>query len=202
VPNSKSIATVSDGSHRDNLQALIGHTPLLAEEDATAYAALRSKFYEAVKPADIIEEIWVSDCVDLTWEALRLRRLRVKFLSAAAHEGLTKVLTPLIPSHPQRYNSVNGWAQRDPEYVDFVNSEMEQAGLDRDAITARTLEVKLEEFEKIERLIAGAESRRNKALQELSRYRDALARRLTDISQEATDAEFKEVAPDKLEAAA
>ena len=47
-------------------------------------------------PSDILEQIWVRDVVDLTWETLRLRRLKAQFLTATAHEGLAMVLGPLL----------------------------------------------------------------------------------------------------------
>ena len=97
--------------------------------------------------------------------------------------GLEKVLVPLVPSHFRRFDSDNGWAQRDPEFVDDVNSQIERAGLDQEAITPLTLEVKLDKLVRIPLLIAGSESRLIEALQEIFRYLDALRRRLHELSQ-------------------
>jgi hypothetical protein len=50
---------------------------------------------DAIKPADIIEEIWIREIVGLTWEALRLRRARAALLAANRYAGLKRVLSPL-----------------------------------------------------------------------------------------------------------
>ena len=50
----------------------------------------------AVVPADIIEEFWVRDVVDLVWEALRLRRLKASLLVSSTAAGLREVLKPLV----------------------------------------------------------------------------------------------------------
>ena len=34
----------------------------------------------AIKPKDVLEEMWVRDVVDLTWETLRMRRLKAALL--------------------------------------------------------------------------------------------------------------------------
>ena len=58
---------------------IFGPPPLLEGEDSKAYDTLLARVSGAVKPKDIIEEIWVRDIVNLTWEILRLRRLKVVF---------------------------------------------------------------------------------------------------------------------------
>jgi hypothetical protein len=51
-------------------------------EDSAGYDDLLARVSGAIKPADIIEEIWIRDIVALTWEALRLRRARAALLAA------------------------------------------------------------------------------------------------------------------------
>jgi hypothetical protein len=51
---------------------LFGPPPLLEGEETAAYDELLVRISGAVNPADIFEEIWVRDLVDLVWEALRL----------------------------------------------------------------------------------------------------------------------------------
>jgi hypothetical protein len=45
--------------------ALFGPAPLFEGEDTAAYDELLVRISETVKPADIVEEIWVRDIVDL-----------------------------------------------------------------------------------------------------------------------------------------
>jgi hypothetical protein len=62
---------------------LFGAPPLLAGEDAAGYDELLARISSAVKPSDVIEEIWVRDIVDLTWEIFRWRRLKTGILAMA-----------------------------------------------------------------------------------------------------------------------
>ena len=49
--------------------APFGPPPLIQGEDRGAYDKLLARVSAAVKPVDILEEIWVHDIVDLEWEA-------------------------------------------------------------------------------------------------------------------------------------
>jgi hypothetical protein len=51
-------------------------------------------------------------------------------------------------------------------------------GLSEADIHAQTLALKIDEFERIDRLAANSEARRNAALRELERHREAVGRRL------------------------
>src|SRR5271155_4059961 len=72
--------------------APFGPPPLLQGEDKAAYGTLLARISSTVRPADILEEIWVRDIVDLSWDILRLRRLKVNLIAATAYEGLQIVL--------------------------------------------------------------------------------------------------------------
>ena len=54
---------------------VLGQPQLIDGEDSEAYQKLHERVSLSVKPADIFEEIFVRDFVDLTWEVLRWRRL-------------------------------------------------------------------------------------------------------------------------------
>jgi hypothetical protein len=74
-----------------------------------------------VKPADIIEEIWVRDFVDCDWDVRRYRRLKDAHMAATAYEGLRKVLDPI--SFKGWLELVEDWAARKPEAIEEVNPE-------------------------------------------------------------------------------
>jgi hypothetical protein len=61
--------------------ASLGPPPLIEGEDGTAYNQLYRSMTVAVKPKDFLEEIWVRDIVDLSWDVLRLRRLKAQLLT-------------------------------------------------------------------------------------------------------------------------
>jgi hypothetical protein len=117
--------------------ALLGPPPLLEGEDPAAYNELFARISAAVKPADILEEIWVCVIVDLVWEAFHLRRQKASLMNARAHEALPTVLDPLIDEGAE--DLANEWARRKPSAIKRVNRILASAGLTMDAVMAQTL---------------------------------------------------------------
>ena len=183
-----------------DLQSLLGPPPVLEGEDASAYEALKFRILSAVKPEDAIEQMWVRDVLDLLWETTRLRRLKAKLMHAAAHEGLERLLRPLV-DYTSLAKLVQGWALRNPETVKEVNEILRQAGLGEEAIAAQTLAAELDTFEKIDRMIMQTEARRHVVLREIDRRRDVLARRLREASAGIEDGKYALIAPPAQEAA-
>ena len=62
--------------------------PLIEGEDAAAFDQLLARIFAALKPVDIIDEIFISDVASLEWEVLRLRRLKWSLIRAPALENL------------------------------------------------------------------------------------------------------------------
>ncbi len=60
-------------------------------------------------------------------------------------------------------------------------------------MTARTLESKLDSFERLDRMLASAEARRNNALREIDRHREALGAAARQAVDEVEDVEFRDV---------
>ncbi|GLI91111.1 hypothetical protein [Methylocystis echinoides] len=166
---------------------------LIQGEDRDSYDRLAAQIRAAVAPADALEEIWAEDVITLVWELQRLRRLKAKYLHAAAPDGLERALRPLVQNFLERGGYVEGWAKRDPESVKAVDAILNSAGLDQDHLAAHTLAAKIEVFEKLDRLIAATEGRRNAALRELQRHRESLAQRFRQALPQIEDGEFCDV---------
>src|SRR6202162_5586099 len=96
-----------------------GPAPLIEGEDAGAYDELLVRISTAVRPADIFEEIWVRDIVDLVWEAFRLRRLKACVMTAGARLALSQELGPVV-GWPQAEGLARSWAAREPGAVAAV----------------------------------------------------------------------------------
>jgi hypothetical protein len=163
---------------------------LIAGEDPVAYDEFFAKVCATVKPADIIEEIWVRDFVDCDWDVRRYRRLKVALLAATAYEGLRKVLEPI--SFAGWLDLVEDWAARKSTAVEEVNRRLAAAGLTIDAVMAQTLCEHLDAFKCIDAMIAMAEVRRNGALCEIERHRATFAHRLRQTVQQV-DAEYQAI---------
>ena len=71
--------------------SLFGPRPLIEGEDAAAYDELLARFSAVIKPKDVLEEMWLRDIVDLTWETMRMRRLKAGLLTSVTWEGLKEV---------------------------------------------------------------------------------------------------------------
>ena len=172
--------------------ALFGMPPLLEGEDAAAYDEMVAQVSAAVSPADILEHIWVRDVVDLTWEILRLRRIKMQLLTANLHRGLKVILDPLC-GYEEAGELSSGWASREEDAVERVNSLLATAGLTMNEIIAETLAEKINEIERIDRQIMNQGARRNAALREVDRHRVSLGEMLRRSTNDVEEAEFVEI---------
>jgi hypothetical protein len=177
---------------------LFGPPPLIEGEDTAAYDELLIRISSCVKPVDIFEDIWARDIVDLVWEAFRLRRLKASLMTAARHKGLEKVLVPLL-GEEDASDLAEDWARRNPSAIKKVDKLLASAGLTMDAVMAETLSARLDHIERIDRLIATAEGRRNVILREVDRHRAALSEALRRAAQQVEEAEFKVIEPKQAE---
>jgi hypothetical protein len=174
-------------------QPLAGNRPpLFAGEDAAAYDALLGRVSDVVKPADVLEEILLQGVVDLSWEVVRLRRTKAEFLNLSAHRVLRKLLDGLLGWKESRDLTAQ-WAARNPDALKLVASSLAAAGTTMNAVMAQTLVASINEVERIDRLAAAAEFRRNAMLREIADYRSGFAVRLRRATSDVEDAEFKVV---------
>jgi len=140
--------------------------PLIPDESLMAHQALLARVTNAVAPKDIHEEIWVRDVVDLVWDCIRLRRLKLNFLATSARQRLEQVPPPLreadlcsLGGYPATITS-QAWGRQEPKDLDLVNRRLASSGLSMEAVMAATQAMHLDSFE---RMIASAEARRDTA---------------------------------------
>jgi hypothetical protein len=188
------LAPASPGAPtRTPCRALLGPPPLIDGEDATNYDVILERISADVAPADFVEEIWVRNVVDLVWDSVRLRRLKSQLLHAAAHQGLERALMPLLGWSSARELS-RKWASGDEEALCEVERLLGQAGLTIDDVMAQTLAARIDDVERIDRMVIIAEARRDAVLREIRARRLAFGQTLRRAG-EAIDAEFEDVAP-------
>jgi hypothetical protein len=173
----------------------IAPAPLLPSEEEADYAEVAERFVSAAKPRDAIEEFLIRDAIDLTWEILRLRRAKVGILKASMNAGVEEVLNALIPTtsyrHWQELSSRRMAGEKSARKE--VEAVLHKAKLSVDDVTAKTLESKLHSFERLDRVLASAEARRNIALREIDRHRSAFGAAVRQAIDEAEDVEFRDV---------
>jgi hypothetical protein len=191
-PINKTDATRPEQSRpeRGEHQALFGPPPLFDEEDAKVYDQLLTQVSTTVMPADIFEDIWIRDVVDLTFEVLRLRRLTANLIKANEYKGLSETLAPLV-GRSQAETLAEGWVARKSDAVEEVNKTLTSAGLTNDTILAQTFSLKVNDIERIQNMIALAEVRRNGTLREIDRHRQTLGQKLRRAAQQLEHDEFQ-----------
>jgi hypothetical protein len=176
-------------------RSLLGPPPLIAGENLVAYQELEQHVAATVKPKDTLEEIWVRDVVDLTWEILRMRRLKAGFLTSVQAQGVRQVLRDVLPHNDGPHALADDWAARDPQAVKRVDELLSAKGLSMDLTLARALASNISPFERMDAMTMNFEARRNAALRELERHRASLALALRRATDDVLDGEYEDVAP-------
>jgi hypothetical protein len=69
----KDLETTSPAKTLAKLNKLFGPAPVLSSEDLKAYDTIMTRFIECLKPRDFIEEMFVKDLTDSTWDIMRYR---------------------------------------------------------------------------------------------------------------------------------
>jgi hypothetical protein len=229
--------------------------PLLLEgEDAAAYDELLGRICAAVKPVDIIDEMFIADIAALEWEVLRWRRLKWSLMREAGVEAfliqqlesnyalqrdhfksyLTEILQDNLPpelvdsaemlaAHCTSNNAdaddkleqvlssisldldgvledaradkakelVQEYVRGESEAVTLVKELLTDAG-SMDSFMTKALGGGIDKIERIDRLTAIAETRRNAALREIDRRRAVLGETLRRSVREIEDDDFAE----------
>ena len=159
------------------LEELLGPPPLLPNESLLDYEGLKARLRAKIAPQDVLEEIWLRDILDLQWEVLRMRRLKSRLLGNSSPIGLESLLHRRV-NYLDKDKLVEGWGRGDKESIKEVEAILKSRGLNLDDVDAHSLLKRLEPLGSIDRMISLAEGRRNNALREIERSREAAARRL------------------------
>jgi hypothetical protein len=187
----------------DHIRELFGEPPVLWTENREAYERLWSELVIENEPRKIREWLWVRDLADLTWEILRLRRFTADVLNVSSRQALLATLEAVLPpedgifetGHVYKaealaekwYNGQNGRAR--------VVAALAKYGLKPESAAGQAFVLCGDELEKIQRMLASAESRRNAVMRELQVYRES------SLSKKARN-EIIDAEPAKLIAAA
>ena len=166
------------------VETLLGPPPLVDGEDGESFDALMAQISADVGPTDSLEMVWVDDVVNLVWEIRRLRRLKVSLMTASAHLGIEKTLGALLDWLPAQ-ELTRRWTAHETSAVAQVEGLIAQAGLTADAVAAEAFAARINEIERIDRMIKTAMMRRDAVLWHVERYRAVTAERLRRASEAA-----------------
>src|SRR5262249_49790184 len=112
-------------------------------------------------------------------------------MTVVAHEGLTKILETLIGCWSDTRDLAQAWARRERDAIRQVDELLASAGFAIDAVMAQTLSLNLDDIERIDRLIATAEGRRNAILREVDRHRTTWGQNVRRAVQQIEASEIK-----------
>ena len=197
--NKASIETLVPAEIRD----MLGNPPLLATEDPNHYEALLTELAREVRPSDFIEWLWVKDIADLTWDIFRYRRIKASYVDGRFRSALVQQLNGALQrAHPDKsalsfdldriLDKANKLAN---DFIANANTKekrdkwLKAHGVNAESITATSFDAAVDKLEAIERMLASVEYRRNNALHEIERRRNALGRALRQTSDQIIEGE-------------
>jgi len=147
------------------------------------------RFAECVEPQDVIEWLWLKDVVDLSWEILRLRRLKIDLVEIDRQDkNATIEWERQHADEPYIHFATGALIRRDPEDIE---ARKNKPLLDTEADSAELLFRHIDKYEQIEKLLTSAELRRDRILREIELRRDHMGRRRRAASDELLDAQVE-----------
>jgi hypothetical protein len=168
--------------------------PLLLTESKDEFKLIHNALNDEIKPRGIIEQIYVEDIAYLVWEVLRLRRSKTAIVNLAFRAALTEVVTQLSREPGEREHQVRPHSEKlahkwfsDPDVKEQIAELLQEFNLDEAAIEAEAFRKSTDDLEQIDRLMASAEARRDKALVRIAQYRGDFGALLRESSDRLVD---------------
>jgi hypothetical protein len=157
------------------LHFMLGRPALLRAESRKAYDQLMAQCAAAVDPQDMVEWVMVRDYVDLTWEIMRLRRMKRAVVALKTPDAIFTIIEdtrdaprPGAVGGPARATWIAGGQVRRNLCSDLALHDIDQLTINTQAFL-----LGLDSVEKIERLETRKEGLRRAVLRDLECYRDS-----------------------------
>jgi hypothetical protein len=163
----------------DELKSFFGERPLIRGEDPSVFEALRDRIAEAVGPQDAMDWLWVSDLATAAWDAQRARRLSAQLYEAARKEAIQTILSDLlqheIPGAAGRRQHCHAtaaeWLQAGRDGEAAMAEFLATYGLEPEVVTAEIFRLRADALERLDRMAAAADRRRDLVIREIERRR-------------------------------
>jgi hypothetical protein len=165
---------------------------LLPGESLREFKLIRNMIVAEVRPESVIEWLWTFDLVELSWEIIRYRRLKIRVIEAKRApaveallvlvdgEGMPAEAIPMV--HTQARRARADW-RADPKAAAEIGARLERGGLDQDSINTEAFVQAHELFLMLDQLMHSAQTRRMTLLREIGIRRESArrARRTVDL---------------------
>jgi hypothetical protein len=158
---------------------VVGPLPLMDAENPKSYQELLDQMSSMLGPQNILEEIWIREIAELTWDAFRLRRMKANGLSGAAHRAVQAAFEPLFGNEAK--DTACGWLAGNQATVEAVEAAFSSAGGSMEETVARNVspsQWEIEKADRIDRMIGRLEARRKAMLEQFERHREKPAIKL------------------------
>lgn len=171
------------------LERYLPNPPLIDGERQADYESHQKACLRAIRPKDAVEEIWAQDFIDFTWEAQRLSRMKLALIQAERIKAVESLIQkfdtgdPILDVLPmsRSASTAKAWSSGKKDAVAFVEKLMADHNLDLENIMAEAMSLRLEEIERIDRLISFYGYRRDAAIQQLEKWRERSPRRVCEV---------------------
>jgi hypothetical protein len=168
-------------------------------EPPDEFASLYEELEQEIQPKGVIERTYVSDIASILWQIKCLRRYKTHIINSSRNEALGGILRPLLwdldfpddPSadeiHQIADDLVRRWFDEDAEAKTEVGELLRKFQMDEGAIEAEAFMMRLDDIERLDRLLAALEFRRDKALSCVAGYRQLFSKRLQQSADRILD---------------
>jgi hypothetical protein len=169
--------------------ALLPKSPLLITESEEEFDRIRDALNQEIKPRGILEQMYVEDIAYLSWEVLRLRRTKAAIVNLGFRAALKQLTTQLLREPGQHTFQLGDQPDElardwfsDHNVKKQIGDLLREFDLHESAIEAEAIRRSADDLERIDRLMASAETRRDKALVCIAQYRGDFGALLRDSS--------------------
>lgn len=193
---------MEQGSHAESMEAdlaelrqLFGPPPVLRSESMQSYDEIMTRLMEGFAPRNFIQQIYIKELADCTWEMARYTRHKTLTMEARFQQRLefqAQRQTAAAQSNGQAREA----ATTPDDVLDGLVKEIDDMLLKPAAEIGhvRALEVVLVKLERINKLLNAARARRNNILEQIEAYKAGLGQRLRRISDKIIATESAAVA--------
>jgi hypothetical protein len=164
-------------------EALLPKIPLLATECRREFNRIRAALEQLVKPADVVQQIYLDEMVHRVWEIMRCRRCKVGIVNGRIRAELRAYIAGHweLKSSEEAERLANRWYEG-PQGKKEVHECLAEFQPDESAIEAEAIRESLAELEVLEKLIVMAEAGRDRAFRIIANYRYEFAEKLRAAS--------------------
>jgi hypothetical protein len=201
---------MEQGSHAESMEAdlaelrqLFGPPPVLRSESTQSYDEIMTRLMEGFAPRNFIQQIYIKELADCTWEMARYTRHKTLTTQARFQQCIEFQTQRQKAAAESKDTLAKGPAEQTGEsattpddVLDGLVKEIDDMLLKPAAEIGhvRALEVMLVKLERINKLLDAARERRNNILEQIEAYKAGLGQRLRRISDKIIATESAAVA--------